>query len=176
MEPPISKGWLCLFSRRKVLDIHEEVLVAIRQIIRATDLHSKKINKDFGLTSPQLLLMRAIQNSADMTIKQLSDHTNMSQATATSILDRLEKRALIIRERDQQDKRKVHALLTPTGDELLLKAPTLLKDSFIEQFQALNAWEQTLILSTLQRLSMMMKTPEIEASTLLSSLEPDDPF
>ncbi len=100
----------------------------------------------------------------------------MSQATATSILDRLEKRALIIRERDQQDKRKVHALLTPTGDELLLKAPTLLKDSFIEQFQALNAWEQTLILSTLQRLSMMMKTPEIEASTLLSSLEPDDPL
>ncbi|MDE1346620.1 MarR family winged helix-turn-helix transcriptional regulator [Vibrio aestuarianus] len=158
------------------MDIHEEVLIAIRQIIRATDLHSKKINKDFGLTSPQLLLMREIQSSENMTIRQLSSNTNMSQATATSILDRLEKRGLITRQRDQQDKRKVHALLTAGGNQLLLNAPTLLQDNFIDQFQALSSWEQTLILSSLQRISSMMKNPEIETSALLPILEANDPF
>lgn len=157
------------------MDIHEEVLIAIRQIIRATDLHSKKINKDFGLTSPQLLLMREIQSSENMTIRQLSSNTNMSQATATSILDRLEKRGLITRQRDQQDKRKVHALLTTEGKQLLLHAPTLLQDNFIDQFQALSSWEQTLILSSLQRISTMM-TSEIESSTLLSILDANDPL
>ncbi|MDE1263493.1 MarR family winged helix-turn-helix transcriptional regulator [Vibrio aestuarianus] len=158
------------------MNIHEEILIAIRQIIRATDLHSKKINKDFGLTSPQLLLMREIKSSENVTIRQLSSNTNMSQATATSILDRLEKRGLITRQRDQQDKRKVHALLTTEGNQLLLNAPTLLQDNFIDQFQALSSWEQTLILSSLQRISSMMKNPEIETSALLPILEANDPL
>lgn len=136
----------------------------------------KKINKDFGLTSPQLLLMREIKSSENVTIRQLSNNTNMSQATATSILDRLEKRGLITRQRDQQDKRKVHALLTTEGNQLLLNAPTLLQDNFIDQFQALSSWEQTLILSSLQRISSMMKNPEIETSALLPILEANDPL
>lgn len=136
----------------------------------------KKINKDFGLTSPQLLLMREIKSSENVTIRQLSSNTNMSQATATSILDRLEKRGLITRQRDQQDKRKVHALLTTEGNQLLLNAPTLLQDNFIDQFQALSSWEQTLILSSLQRISSMMKNPEIETSALLPILEANDPL
>ncbi len=110
---------LCLMEDD--LDIHEEVLVSIRQIIRAIDLHSKKLNKDYGLTSPQLLLMRAIKAEPSMTIRQLSVTTNMSQATATSILDRLEKRELVIRERDTIDKRKVHAMLTARGNTFCLK-------------------------------------------------------
>ncbi|MBD1566918.1 MarR family transcriptional regulator [Vibrio sp. S12_S33] len=158
------------------MNIHEEVLIAIRQIIRATDLHSKKINKDFGLTSPQLLLMREIKSSENVTIRQLSSNTNMSQATATSILDRLEKRGLITRQRDQKDKRKVHALLTTEGNQLLLNAPTLLQNNFIDQFQALSSWEQTLILSSLQRISSMMKNPEIEPSALTPILEANDPL
>ncbi len=150
------------------MDTHEEVLVAIRQIIRAIDLHSKKLSKDFGLTSPQLLLMRTIERDESVTIRQLSSNTNMSQATATSILDRLEKRDLVKRIRDQRDKRKVHATLTEHGKEILNRAPSLLQDGFIEQFQSLDAWEQNLLLSSLQRLSSMMNTPELEDTALLT--------
>lgn len=143
------------------LDIHEEVLVSVRQIIRAIDLHSKQLNKTFGLTSPQLLLMRAINNSPNMTIRQLSIATNMSQATATSILDRLEKRQLVLRTRDTDDKRKVHAMLTTTGQTLLQTAPQLMQQDFIQRFQSLAGWEQTLLLSSLQRLSKMMNTSDL---------------
>lgn len=153
------------------MDIHEEVLVAIRQIIRAIDLHSKKLNKDFGLTSPQLLLMRAIKAEPSMTIRQLSGSTNMSQATATSILDRLEKRALVKRERDTKDKRKVHARLTRQGEKILAQAPQMLQDDFVKQFRALDKWEQTLILSSLQRLSRMMNAPEVSPDALLLTID-----
>ncbi|QXO16532.1 MarR family transcriptional regulator [Vibrio ostreae] len=156
------------------LDIHEEVLVAIRQIIRAIDLHSKKLNKDFGLTSPQLLLMRAIKAEPSMTIRQLSGATNMSQATATSILDRLEKRELVKRERDTTDKRKVHAHLTSEGEKILSAAPQMLQDDFVHQFRALDKWEQTLILSSLQRLARMMNAPEITPDALLLTIENED--
>ena len=38
---------------------HDEVLIALRQIIRATDLYSRKLSKVAGLTAPQLLILQA---------------------------------------------------------------------------------------------------------------------
>jgi len=144
------------------METNEAVLVAIRQIIRAIDLHSKKLSKNFGLTSPQLLLMRTIQSDDNVTIRRLSEKTNMSQATATTILDRLEMRGLVVRIRNQQDKRKVHALLTEAGCKILAQAPGMLQPAFLEQFQALQPWEQNQMLSSLQRLSSMMNSPALE--------------
>ncbi len=132
--------------------------------------------KDYGLTSPQLLLMRAIKAGSNRTIRQLSHVTNMSQATATSILDRLEKRQLVRRERDTIDKRIVHATLTPCGERILARVPQLLQDDFVRQFRALDAWEQTLLLSSLQRLSQMMNAPEAEAASSLLLTFDTDPF
>lgn len=95
------------------MEKHEEVLVALRQIIRAIDLHSKKLNKDAGLTGPQLILMRSIHDLGEqVTIRELAVHTNMSQGTATTILDRLERNGYVQRVRSNSDKRKVHAHLT----------------------------------------------------------------
>jgi DNA-binding MarR family transcriptional regulator len=138
----------------------DKVLVAIRQIMRAIELYSKKMSKDFGLTSPQLMLMRTIQRDDNVTIRQLSEKTNMSQATATIILDRLEARGWVVRIRNQQDKRKVHALLTESGQQMLAGAPGILQPGFLEKFQALELWEQNLILSSLQRLSSMMNSED----------------
>ena len=117
------------------MEKYEEVLVSIRQIIRAIDLHSKKLSKESGLTAPQLILMRAISELDNVTIKQLSSHTNMSQATATTILDRLERNQFVERRRSVEDKRKVHALLTEKGQEALKQAPTPLQEHFINRFQ-----------------------------------------
>ncbi|HBH89889.1 MAG TPA: transcriptional regulator, partial [Hyphomonadaceae bacterium] len=38
-----------------------DVLIALRQITRAIDLHSKKMVREIGLTSPQLLVMKEIE-------------------------------------------------------------------------------------------------------------------
>ncbi|PSW07257.1 MarR family winged helix-turn-helix transcriptional regulator [Photobacterium lipolyticum] len=150
------------------MDKHEEVLIALRQIIRAIDLHSRKLNKDAGLTGPQLVLMRAIRGSGEeITIRQLSNNTNMSQATATTILDRLEKRELVVRERSKLDKRKVHAHLTEKGKELLEKAPLPLQDNFVSEYQQLEDWEQSLLLSSVQRISSMMNAEHLNVAPLL---------
>lgn len=149
------------------MEKHEEVLISIRQIIRAIDLHSKKLSKESGLTGPQLILMRSIQELGDVTIRQLSDHTNMSQATATTILDRLERNGLVQRVRNSKDKRKVHAHLTDLGKNVLDNAPTPLQQSFITKFQKLEEWEQSLLLSSVQRISSMMNAEDIDVAPVL---------
>ncbi len=149
------------------MEKHEEVLVSIRQIIRAIDLHSKKLSKESGLTGPQLILMRSIRELGEVTIRSLANHTNMSQATATTILDRLERNGYVLRQRNQTDKRKVHAHLTDAGKEILQKSPLPLQENFINQFQELEEWEQSLLLSSVQRISSMMNAENYDVAPLL---------
>lgn len=153
----------------ETLDLNSinEVLVALRRVIRATDLHSKHLAKTTGLTSPQILLLQTIRDKGEVTIGELANKMSLSQATVTTILDRLEKRSLVYRERSTQDKRKVHAYLTDEGFEMLKGAPMPLQEQFARQFSDLHEWEQTMIISSLQRVAQMMDAQHIDASPVL---------
>jgi DNA-binding MarR family transcriptional regulator len=147
---------------------YDQVLVALRRVIRATDLHSKRLSKHAGLTGPQLLIMRTIRDLGEVTIGTIAEQVSLSQATVTTILDRLEHRELVYRVRSTRDKRKVHAHLTEKGEDILARAPNPLQEDFIEKFQSLEEWEQTMILSSLQRVANMMNADDIDASPVLT--------
>jgi len=151
----------------------EEVLIALRRLIRATDLHSKKLVKLASVTGPQLLLLQILAGKNNLTISQLARDMSLSQATVTSILDRLQKRQLIERVRSSSDKRKVHPRLTESGRELLAKAPRGLQDNFVNRFRALDDWEQSMIIASLQRIAEMMGATQVDASPFLDVGELD---
>ena len=155
------------------IDKIESVLVALRRVIRATDMHSKSLSKTTGLTAPQLLLLQIIDNRGDITIGEIATEMSLSQATVTTIIDRLEKRQLVYRQRSTQDKRRVFVHLTEAGKTSLVGAPTPLQDSFVQQFSDLDEWEQTMIISALQRVARMMDAQHIDASPLLDIGAPD---
>ncbi|MGB0360156.1 MAG: MarR family winged helix-turn-helix transcriptional regulator [Endozoicomonas sp.] len=144
-----------------------DVLISLRRIIRATDLHSKRMIKACGLTTPQIMVLKSINDLGDVTVKRLSQDVSLSQATVTTILNRLEERQYLERVRSAQDKRIVNARLTELGRSVLATAPTLLHEKFIERFEALEPWEKTQMLSTLQRVASMMDAESIEAAPLL---------
>lgn len=156
-----------LMPTQKTMARYDEVLVALRRLIRATDLHSKRLSKTTGLTSPQLLIMQAIRDLGQVTVGKIAKEVNLSQATVTNIMDRLESRGWVVRQRSTQDKRKVHAYLTEAGRDKVLEAPTPLQAQFINQFQDLEDWEQSMILASLQRIAQMMDARHIDASPFL---------
>lgn len=146
---------------------HEDILVSLRRIIRAADLSSKRLAKETGLTAPQLLLLQAIDRMPDATIGALAKDINLTQATVTAIIDRMERRRLVRRKRNAADKRKVNVLITPQGRKILAKAPTILQDRFLERFGDLEDWERTYIIGALQRVAHMMDAEDIDASPVL---------
>jgi DNA-binding MarR family transcriptional regulator len=145
----------------------QSVLVALRRVIRATDLHSKHLAKTTGLTAPQILLLQTIRDQGEVTIGEIANGMSLSQATVTTIMDRLEKRGLVYRKRSKADKRKVHAHLTDEAIETLKSAPIPLQDQFARQYENLQEWEQTMIISSLQRVAQMMDAQHIDASPVL---------
>lgn len=123
--------------------------------------------KTTGLTTPQILLLQAIRDKGEVTIGELASEVSLSQATVTSILDRLEKRAFVYRVRSQTDKRKVHAYLTEQAIETLKVAPTPLQEQFTHQFIDLQEWEQIMLISSLERIAQMMDAQHIDAAPVL---------
>ena len=144
-----------------------EVLVTLRRIIRATDLYSKQLSKNTGLTSPQMLLLQILRNKGEQTVGVLAKEMSLSQATVTTILDRLEKKALIIRERSTSDRRKVQVDVTDSAVEILKDAPLPLQHQFTQQFNDLQEWEQLMMISSLSRIAQMMDAQHIDAAPVL---------
>lgn len=145
-------------ERREFLD----VLVALRQIIRATDLHSKRVMKVSGLTVPQLVVLIAIEELGAVTVRKISHHVSLSQATVTIILNRLEDRGFVTRARNRDDKRVVNACLTEKGAEALLNAPPLMDGGFMQRFTQLEDGEREKILASLEQVARLMGSVDVE--------------
>lgn len=144
-----------------------EVLVTLRRIIHATDLQSRQMVKTCGLTIPQVMVLSAIDRLGDVTVKRISDDVSLSQATVTTILDRLEDRNQVERVRSTSDKRIVNARLTRSGKKLLKSSPPLLHKKFIERFESLRDDEKAGILSALKKVAIMMDAESIDAAPVL---------
>jgi len=147
----------------------EIVVSTLRQIIRAIDLQSKKLIKQFGLTGPQLIVMKEIQKGPDQPISVIAKNVSLSQATVTSILDRIEQQGFAKRCRSSQDKRKVNILLTEKAEKILASNPSLLQEEFTNEFDKLEDWEKSMILSSLQRLVSMLNAEKIQTQPILVS-------
>ena len=150
-------------------EVTEMVVVALRRIIRAIDLRSRFLVTSYGLTGPQLMVLKELSVHGGVYVAELTRAIHLSQPTVTGILDRLEKRALVRRQRSDQDRRRVQVWLTGDGERLLADAPPLLQEEFTGEFSRLEDWEQTQILSALQRVVLMMEAKHIEATPILTT-------
>jgi DNA-binding MarR family transcriptional regulator len=149
--------------------ISDEVLISLRRMIRAIDLHSRYLSKHFGLTGPQLIILRELAQAGEMSPGELAASVSLSQATVTGITDRLEKRRLITKKKSALDRRRVVIRPTDSCRKLLEQAPPPIQESFLNQFDQLKDWEQSMILSSLQRLVQMIDAKEIHAEPVLVS-------
>ena len=149
--------------------ISDEVLMSLRRLIRAIDLHSRYLSKHFGLTGPQLIILRELIKAGEMSPGELASSVSLSQATVTGITDRLEKRRLITKTKNKMDRRRVVIRPTEACLKLLAQAPPPIQESFLNQFDQLKDWEQSMILSSLQRLVQMVDAKDINAEAVLAA-------
>lgn len=153
------------------IELSDQVLVSLRRIIRATDLHSRKLGKQTGLTTPQLVIIRAIGKHKEPTVSDIAKEVSLSLATVTTILNRLESNGYVNRQRSSIDRRRVIVTLTEQGEGALSDAPQPLQDAFLNRFSRLETWEQHQIVAALERVATMMDAEELDAAPLLLSGE-----
>lgn len=147
--------------------IEDQVLIELRRILRATQLNARDLARVSGMTTSQLIVLQNLKAHGEMTPRQIALSMNLTQATVTSLLDRLQERGWIIRRRGEQDRRRVHVQITEAGRKQLERTPESLQQRFVTQFKSLQSWEQTSILAALQRVAHMLDAASIDASPVL---------
>jgi len=146
-----------------------ETLIALRRIMRAIDLHSKQLERSVGLTVPQLLVLRIVQDQQRPAVGDVVREVHLSQGTVTAIIDRLEAKSLVRRAPHERDGRKVCVLLTAAGKAKLDGAPEMLQEDFIQRFEKLTSWEQKMLTASLERVAELMDAEAVDASPILDT-------
>jgi DNA-binding MarR family transcriptional regulator len=150
---------------------YEELLISLRRITRDIDLHSKKLQREAGLTTSQLLVIESIEKLHNPTPSSIAREILLSQGTVTNLVDRMEKNGLVKREKSDSDKRSVRISVTDEGRARYKSAPDLLQAEFLTEFRKLQSWERHQLIASIQRVAAMMDAGDLDASPILTSGE-----
>ena len=145
------------------------MLKALRQIIRAVDLHSRQLLGQHKVTGPQLITLLTVENYGPVTATAIAGHIHLSPSTVIGILDRLETKGVIRRNRDPKDRRLVQVSLTELGEVLARNAPSPLQDTLAEAMGKLPETELATIAESLERIVGLMQIQHVEAAPILET-------
>lgn len=102
-----------------------ENVVKIERYLRKVDhiirRNGREILNDFNITIPQFTALQILINQHEMTIGELSQKMALACSTITDLVDRMERNQLVIRKKDDKDKRIVRIEVLPKGHEIVEK-------------------------------------------------------
>ncbi|MBD3636427.1 MAG: MarR family transcriptional regulator [Crocinitomicaceae bacterium] len=157
---------------------YTEILVGLRKIIRAINLESKQIQKEHGISIPQLLCLNYLKNQPEYksTSKELKAYMNLNASTISGIVGRLEKKGYLARVPVKEDKRVSSILLTGLGLKIIDQIPPLMHDKLTHKLQQLPASKLNDIQGAISLLIEFMGTESLDASPVIMVQDPSDPI
>ena len=134
-------------------EIANTIVQDLRVVVRTIQAHSRHVEKQSGVSSVQLWAMWELFKLPGQKVSELSRALSIHQSTASNMLDKLEEKSLIRRDRSGPDQRVVQLFLTKKGSDLLSGAPRpaqgavqdALKHLSDEELQVLKTGLDTLI-------------------------------
>ena len=148
-----------------LLDVEESlewVVWYFRRLAQATEIYSKELAKKHSVSQPQLSCLLALQNHGSLPISKLAQYILVKPSTVTGIVDRLEKKGLVKRERKGFDRRVITIELTEAGSQLAVAAPPPIPRSIFEALKKRPPQEVKEIVKSLATLVHMLDEEHID--------------
>ncbi|WP_019217495.1 MarR family winged helix-turn-helix transcriptional regulator [Legionella tunisiensis] len=144
------------------LDVQSEqrskmIMLALRKMMQQMDHHSRRLNKCYGLTVPQIICLYEIYEKGIMTLSVLSKRVYLSTSTLVGVIDRLEEKGFVNRARDSKDRRIIFIDITEKGKEFVCSSPYLLHNRLNESLQTLAREEQIALANSVDLLVSILK-------------------
>lgn len=141
----------------------------MRRVLRATELNAKALLAETGLTPSQLIFLQMLEEGEEQTAGHLAARMGITQATATVLIHKLEALGMLQRRKGETDRRQVWLSLTPRAQDILAIAPDGVHARFNEQFLALDDWEQSMLIASLERVAAMLAPDIRDAAQILET-------
>lgn len=141
---------------------YADFLVLIRRITRSVNLESKRIERDHGISIPQVLTLHFLQQQPNFKAshKQIKDFLQLNASTVTGIIARLGRKGMVAKLPKTEDRRVSYITITQAGAELLERIPHLDNQQVAEKLAALTEAEQQKLQDAFLRIiSFLQKDP-----------------
>ena len=150
-----------------------DILIKLRKIVRSVNLESKRVEKEQGISIPQLLCLQFLAEQEDYRTNaaKLKTFLNLNASTVSGILKRLERKGLVAKLPKASDKRVTLVSLTASGMELIKSAPITFQEKLSKKLQALPPEKLQTIIDGIDILTNIMEVDEIDASPIITSEE-----
>lgn len=150
---------------------YTDVLTRIRQIIRSVNLESKRVEKKYNISIPQLLCLNFLneQENFQASHKAIKDYLKLNASTVTGIIARLEKKGYVARLPKKGDKRFGLITITANGVDLLDKAPEPLHEQLTNKLKKLPPEEVTKILNAFDTIIDFLNIEDLDAAPIITS-------
>jgi len=154
-----------------------EILVKLRKIIRSINLESKKIEKQHGISIPQLLCLQYLSEQEDYksTASSIKGYLKLNPSTVTGIINRLESKGMVARLPNPGDKRMAFITLTAKGADTLKASPTTLQEKLAGRLSKLSTEEIKELGRNINLLVQLMDAEGIDASPIVTTQEIGQP-
>jgi len=141
-----------------------ETMQSLRRIFKAIQNFSQEISREFGITGPQLWALKTISQQEGLSLSELGKGMYLHPSTITGLIDRLEKKGYVLRERDRGDRRVIKIRLTARGAALVKKSPNPIQGKMVHGLRRLKRVELDSIFSSMQKLVKMMEAENVKAT------------
>ncbi|GFE60207.1 MarR family transcriptional regulator [Geobacter sp. AOG2] len=145
-----------------------EIIDNLRRVFQVVNEQSKRVERETGLTGPQLWAIKMIAENAPIKISDLAHRMYLHPATIVGIVDRLEKRGLVERERCSKDRRVVHVALTDAGKQVVATSPEVAQGLLVKGLEVLPDSELRTIAGGFERMVKILGAQEIPPRLILS--------
>ncbi len=146
-----------------------DALVSIRRIQRRIETDTRKLAQAAKLTPSQVLVLQILEERGETAVGDIVKATQLSNATITSLVDKMAERNLVSRRRCQEDRRRVWLTIHPAGREALARVPGFLQETFEQRFDELADWEQAMLVAALERVARLLDAESLDAAPILAA-------
>lgn len=144
------------------------IVQALRRVLRQVELGSKELESTHGVTAPQLLSLLVICEHGSTTQAELSRHILLSASTLVGVLDRLESKELIVRQRDTTDRRRIYLVPTEKGHQVAATAPLPVHERLVRALPAMTPDRQISLVEHLEELVEILGASNVDDSAVLA--------
>lgn len=145
-----------------------KIVQSLRRIFKAIHQYSEEVLKEFGVTGPQLWLLKTLREEGGTSVGELSEKMYLHISTVSGIIDRLETKGYVVRKREAPDRRVVTVHLTAAGKRIVDRAPEPSQGKLLYSLQTLSEKEVLEMHDALQKIVRLMELEQIEATFFFS--------
>ncbi|MBU3174123.1 MarR family winged helix-turn-helix transcriptional regulator [Clostridium estertheticum] len=97
----------------ETLDDSIEIVILFQEVSQLFKHSMAKALRDIGISELQYMILELLIKENKLKITELSNELCLSNSTVSGIIDRLENQEMVVRERNDTDKRVVYVSMSP---------------------------------------------------------------